>query len=112
MQVSPNFFISLQRYTEIGKQLLISNDRNRVRWVVLGLAHYGACTDFLENLSMSSLQGDLSNATTFNPPLFLLVNTFKGFTLNLEKKFTKIPYFFKVNLNPLKLSILKILFVW
>jgi hypothetical protein len=30
-----------------------------------------------ENLSEISLKGDLSNATTFNPPLFSLVNTFK-----------------------------------
>jgi hypothetical protein len=31
----------------------------------------------VENLSVNSLKGDLSNATTFNPPLFSLVNTFK-----------------------------------
>jgi hypothetical protein len=31
-----------------------------------------------ENLSVNSLKGDLSNAPTFNPPLFSLVNTFKG----------------------------------
>jgi hypothetical protein len=37
----------------------------------------GACTDFFENLSESILQGDLSNATTSNPPLFSLVDTFK-----------------------------------
>jgi hypothetical protein len=30
-----------------------------------------------ENLSVNSLKGDLSNATTFNPPLFSMVNTFK-----------------------------------
>jgi hypothetical protein len=30
-----------------------------------------------ENLSVNSLKGDLSNATTFKPPLFSLVNTFK-----------------------------------
>jgi hypothetical protein len=30
-----------------------------------------------ENLSVNNLKGDLSNATTFKPPLFSLVNTFK-----------------------------------
>jgi hypothetical protein len=30
----------------------------------------------VENLSVNSLKGDLSNATTFNPPLFPLDNTF------------------------------------
>jgi hypothetical protein len=74
----PGFFISLRRYTVIGNQLLISNDRNRVRRVVLGLSQDGACTDLLENLSVNSLKRDLSNALTFNPPLFSLVNTFKG----------------------------------
>jgi hypothetical protein len=29
-----------------------------------------------ENFSVNSLKGDLSNSTTFNPPLFSLVNTF------------------------------------
>ncbi len=60
------------------KQLLISNDRNRVRWVVLGLSEDGACTDLFESLSVNSIKGDLSNAITFNPPLFSLVNTFYG----------------------------------
>ena len=58
------------------KQLLILNYRNRVRWVVLGLSEDGACTDLFENLSVNSFKGDLSNATTFNPPLFSLVNIF------------------------------------
>jgi hypothetical protein len=31
----------------------------------------------LENPSVNSLKRDLSNALTFNPPLFSLVNTFK-----------------------------------
>ncbi len=48
-----------------------------VRWVVLGLPQAGAYTDLFENLSEISLKGDLSNATTVNPPLFSLVNTFK-----------------------------------
>jgi hypothetical protein len=48
-----------------------------VRWVVLGLPQDGACTDLFQNLSEINLKGDLSNATTFNPPLFSFVNTFK-----------------------------------
>ncbi len=67
----------LDTTTVICKQLLISNDRNRVRWVVLSLSEDGACTDLSENLSVNSLKGDLSNATTSNPPFFSLVNTFK-----------------------------------
>jgi hypothetical protein len=62
----------------ICKQLLNANDINRVYWVVLGLIQDRACTDFYENLSENTLKGDLSNATTFNPPLFSLVDTFKG----------------------------------
>ncbi len=74
---SPDFFIKLRRNTAIGKQFLIGNDRDSVRQVVLGLSQDGACTDLVENLSENSLKGDLSNATTFNRPLFSLVNTFK-----------------------------------
>jgi hypothetical protein len=33
----------------------------------------------VEKLSVNSLTGELSNATTFNPPLFSLVNTFNLF---------------------------------
>ncbi len=36
-----------------------------------------ACTDLFENLSVNSLKGDLSNATTFKLPLFSVDNTFK-----------------------------------
>jgi hypothetical protein len=74
--------------TIIGKQLLISNDRHRVRWVVLGLSQDGACTDLFENLSVNSLKGDLSNATTFNPPLFSLVKTFKKIIMFTANMFT------------------------
>ncbi len=68
--------VAARLYAVICKQLLISNNRNIVRWVVLGLPQDGACTDLFENLSEISLKGDLSNATTFNPHLFSLVNTF------------------------------------
>jgi hypothetical protein len=63
----------------------ISNDRNRVRWAVLDLSQDGACTESFYNLSVNSLKGVLSNATTFkfNPPLFSLVNTFLEFLANL-----------------------------
>jgi hypothetical protein len=73
----PDFFILLICYTVSGKQLLFSNDRNRFRLVVLGLSQDGASTDLFENLSVNSLKGDLSNAITFKPPLFSVVNTFK-----------------------------------
>ncbi len=69
--------VAARLYAVICKQLLISNDRNMVHWVVLGLPQAGACTDLFENLSEISLKGELSNATTFNPPLFSSVNTFK-----------------------------------
>ncbi len=73
----PGFFINLRLNTAIGKQYLISKNRNSIRWVVLGLSQDGVCTDLDKNLSEISLKGDLSNANTFNPPLFSLVNTFK-----------------------------------
>ncbi len=62
--------VAARHYVVICKQLLISNERSRVR-------SDGAFTDLLENLSVNSLKGDLSNAITFIPPLFSLVNTFK-----------------------------------
>ncbi len=65
-----------RHYAGIGKQLLIANDINRVRWAVLGLSQEGICTDSFENLSENRLNGDQSNDTKFNPPLFSLVNTF------------------------------------
>jgi hypothetical protein len=83
--------VAAQHYAVICKQLLISNDRNRVRWVVLGLSDDGACTDLSENLCVNSLKRDLSNATTeaSNTPFFSMVNTFK---------FT--PYLLKLKLFP------------
>jgi hypothetical protein len=80
----PDFFISLRHNTVIEKQLLLSNDRNWGRWVVLGLLQDGASTNLFENLSVKSLKGDLSNDTTANPPCFSLVNTFKFFDLDPE----------------------------
>jgi hypothetical protein len=62
--------------SEIAKQLLIANDRNRVRRVVLGLSLDGACIDLFKNHSEKSLKGYLSKDTNVSPPLFSLVNTF------------------------------------
>ncbi len=59
------------------KQLLNSNDRNRVRWVILSLSQDGVCTDLFENRNVKSSKWDLSNDITFNPPIFSLANTFK-----------------------------------
>jgi hypothetical protein len=55
----PDFFISLRHYTVIGKQLLLSNDRNRVRGAVLSLSQDGASTHLFENFRENSLKRDL-----------------------------------------------------
>jgi len=47
-----------------------------LKGVVLGHSQDGACTNLFKNLCVNSLKGDLSNATTFNPPLFSMVNPF------------------------------------
>ncbi len=70
--------VAARHYADIGKQFFISNDRNRVRWVVLGLSQDGPCTDFVENFGENSLKGDLSNDNIVKPPFFSLGNTFKG----------------------------------
>jgi hypothetical protein len=72
----PRLFHKPPRYTFIGKQLLLSNDRNRVRGVVLVLSQDGASTNLFENFRENTLKRDLSNDSTANPPLFSLVNTF------------------------------------
>ncbi len=64
--------------------------------MVLCLSQDGACTDSFENFRDNSLKGGLSNATTFNPPLFSLVDTFKlktmrkctGTETKLENRYT------------------------
>ncbi len=56
------------------KQLLCSNNRNRLRWTILDISQDGIWTDFFEKLSKNSLKRDLSIDTTDNPPLF---STFK-----------------------------------
>jgi len=57
---------------------VFANNRNRIRWAVVGVSQDEDWTDLFENSSVNRLKGDLSNATTFNPPLFSLVNTFKN----------------------------------
>ncbi len=61
---------TLCRYRET--KLLFADNTNRVRGAVLGLSQVGACTDLFENLSVNSLKGDLSNTTSFKPPIFSL----------------------------------------
>jgi hypothetical protein len=56
--------VAARHYAVIGKQLLLSNDRNKV----LCLSEDGACTDLFENHSVNSLTRDLSNNTTVNHP--------------------------------------------
>jgi len=69
--------VAAQHYAVICKQLLISNDRNRVRWVVLGLSQDEDWTDLFENFSVNSWKRDLSNNITVIQPLFSLVITVK-----------------------------------
>jgi hypothetical protein len=60
--------VAARHYADIEIQLLFANNRNRVPGAVLGLSQDGACTDLFENLSATSLKGELSNDTKFNPP--------------------------------------------
>ncbi len=56
--------------------------------MVLCLSQDGACTDSFENFGYNSLKGGLSNATTFNPPLFSLVDTFNiRFTAYFKERY-------------------------
>jgi hypothetical protein len=73
----PGFFQKPPKRYHYWKQLLISNDRNRIRWAVLDLLQDRVCTDLFENHNMESLKRDLPKGATFNPPLFSLVNSFK-----------------------------------
>jgi hypothetical protein len=73
-----NLNIAKNFSSDVGKQLLIANERNKVHWLFLVLLQDGACMDLYENRSEKSLKGDPSNDTFDNPPLFSLVNTFKG----------------------------------
>ncbi len=71
--------VEARHYTVIWKKILFANNRNRIRWVVLGLSQGGACTVLFENLTENSLKGGLSNDNTDNSPLFSLVTTFEQF---------------------------------
>jgi hypothetical protein len=83
-------YVAARHYVDTGIQLLFANNRNGVRGAVLGLSRDGACNDLFENLSVNSLQGDLSNYTTFKSPLFSLVNTFN--TWYLKQIMAGLPY--------------------
>ncbi len=78
LQVSQIFSSSSDAIPLLGNNSWFQMIETGFRWEVLGLSQDGAFILF-ENLSVNSLKGDLSNATTFNPPLFSLVNTFKSF---------------------------------
>ncbi len=80
--------VAVRHYAVTLKQLSNSNDRNMVRWEVLGSLQDRACTDLFENFSENCLKGDLSNDTFVNPPLSSLVNTFKGdfFWIDTEER--------------------------
>ncbi len=68
-----DFFIKLRRYTAIGNQLLISNDKNRVRCEVLWELNRFVLTFQSEQLKARPA----SNNITGNRPLFSITNTFK-----------------------------------
>ena len=74
----PDFFISLRHYTVIGKQLLLSNDRNRVRGAVLSLSQDGASTHLFESFREHSLKQDCAAG-------FALLNLPKGKSLGRSK---------------------------
>ncbi len=66
--------------SDIGKQLLFANNRNRDGWAVLCLSQNGACIDLFENHSENSWKPDPSNDTTVNPlfshwPIRLICHT-------------------------------------
>ncbi len=65
------------RCAVIGKQLLVSNDINRVHWAVLGLSQDGVCWDSFKKFSVKSSKRDKSNDTKCNPSFFSLVNAFR-----------------------------------
>ncbi len=54
-------------------EFLYSNNRNKLRWAILGLPQDGVCTTLFENFSVNSLKRDLTKNAIFNPPIFSLV---------------------------------------
>jgi hypothetical protein len=67
---------------------LISNNKQQGSLRILGLSQDGAGTDLSENLSVNSLKGDLSNATTFNLPLHPVVIPFiEDFVFTVKRAF-------------------------
>ncbi len=51
-------------WCSVSKQLLYSNNRNRVCWSIFGISQDGVCTDLFENFSVNSLKQGLSNDAT------------------------------------------------
>jgi hypothetical protein len=53
-------FDAARYWCHVWVQLLYSNHKNRLCWVVLGLSQDGACTDFYENLGGSAQAWEFS----------------------------------------------------
>ncbi len=68
----PDFFIHLRHYSVsvIGKQLLFANNRNWVRWIVLGLSQDEDWTNFVETLVVSSFKRKLTSDAPLLTHLF------------------------------------------
>ncbi len=67
---------TIYRYHYCGKQLLLSNDRNRVRGAVFSLSQDGEQHKFVLKFPQEQLKARPID-TTANPPFFSVVNTFK-----------------------------------
>jgi hypothetical protein len=68
LRVLCEHYVAARHYAVIGKQLLLSNDRNKV----LGLSEEGACADLFENLSVNAEQLKARPIEQYycQPPLF------------------------------------------
>ncbi len=69
--------VAARHWSRVWKQLLISNERNTLRWYFFVSFRIGS--DSFENLSLNEQlkARSVERSTTINPPLFSLVNTFK-----------------------------------
>ncbi len=64
--------VAARHYADIGKQLLFTNNRNRVRGAVLGLSQDGACTDLLWKSQREYLIGRTIECYHFQTTSFLI----------------------------------------